>query len=360
MSSEGGDDGQEKSFDASETKIRKSREKGDTPQSTEANSFMLYAGFLVVILVTGGMVMQHLFSALSSMLAHPSKMGHLALQDGEGQIFSDLITRIALSIAPVFLIPVVFIFGSLIVQRAIVIAPDKIKPKLSRISLISNAKQKYGANGMVEFVKRLAKLVFISVIALLFFAQAFYELAGLSAMSTFHLLGEMQDVTIKLTFYMLIATGLITMIDLPYAQFAHLKKLRMTFQEIKDESKENEGDPHMKRARRMRAEEISKSNMLRDVAKADVVIVNPTHYSVALEWAREKGAVPICVAKGVDEMALRIRERAELHNIAIHSDPPCARSLYAMVEIGDGIKPEHYAAVAAAIHFADKMRPKPY
>jgi len=360
VSGEGGDDGQEKSFEASETKIRKSREKGDTPQSSEANSFMLYAGFLSVIFIVGGVAIRQLFSALSSMLAHPSMMGHRVLQDKDGQVLSELLTRIALAVSPVFLIPVVFIFGSLIVQRAIVIAPAKILPKLSRISLISNAKQKYGLNGMVEFLKRLAKLAFISVIALLFFAQAFFELAGLSAMSTFHLLGEMKDVTLELTLYMLIATGLITLVDLPYARFAHLKKLRMTFQELKDEAKENEGDPHMKRARRMRAEEIAKSTMLRDVAKADVVIVNPTHYAVALEWDRDSGTVPVCVAKGVDEMALRIRERAELHNIAIHSDPPCARSLHAMVEIGDGIKPEHYAAVAAAIHFADKMRPNPY
>ena len=116
----------------------------------------------------------------------------------------------------------------------------------------------------------------------------------------------------------------------------------------------------MKRARRMRAEEISRSNMLRDAATADVIIVNPTHYAVALKWSRDKGAVPLCVAKGVDEMAMRIRERAKLHDIPIHSDPPCARSLHAIVEIGDGIKPEHYAAVAAAIHFADIVRPKAY
>ncbi|MDB2438704.1 flagellar type III secretion system protein FlhB [Hellea sp.] len=360
MSGGADNDGQEKNFDASESKIKKSRDKGDTPQSTEANTFMLYTSLLVVIVMVGGTVAQKLFSYLSAMLTRPSELGHMVLQDQDAEPFKNILGGIAAAISPVFVIPIVFIFISLILQQAIVVAPDKLKPKLSRISPISNAKQKYGPNGMVEFLKRFAKLSFISAIAGLFFYQAFFELSALSAMNTHSLLGEMKNVALKLTFYMLIATMLITLIDLPYARFAHMKKLRMTLQEVKDESKENEGDPHMKRARRMRAQEISKSNMLRDVAKADVIIVNPTHYAIALEWSRDKGAVPVCVAKGVDEMAMRIRERAKLHDIPIHSDPPCARSLHAMVEIGEGIKPEHYAAVAAAIHFADKVRPKDY
>ena len=353
-------EGQEKNFEASETKIKQSRRKGDTPQSTEANTLMLYVSLLVMIVMMGGSVMRGLFSSFSTMLSHPSELGRMVLQDQDALPFKNILVSIAATISPVFLIPIVFILISLIVQQAIVVAPEKLKPKLSRISPISNAKQKYGPDGMVEFLKRFAKLSFITAIAGLFFYQAFFDLSGLSAMSASTLISEMKSVAFRLTFYMLIATALITLIDLPYARFSHMKKLRMTFQEVKDEAKENDGDPHMKRARRMRAQEISKSNMLRDVAKADVIIVNPTHYAVALEWSRDKGTVPVCVAKGVDEMAMRIRERATLHGIPIHSDPPCARSLHALIEIGEDIQPEHYAAVAAAIHFADKLKPKPY
>ncbi len=360
MSGGGDNDGQEKSFDASESKIKKSRDKGDTPQSKEANTFMLYASLMVVIAMVGGSVTQQLFSSMSVMLSRPSELGTMLLQDQDAVPFRGLLSAIVVAMGPVFLIPMVFILISLVIQQAIVVAPEKIKPKLSRISPISNAKQKYGPTGMVEFLKQFAKLSFIAAIAGLFFYQAFYELAGLSSTSPHTLLGEMKRVTLKLTLYILVATALITLVDLPYARFAHMKKLRMTLQEVKDESKESEGDPHMKRARRMRAEEISKSNMLRDVAQADVIIVNPTHYAVALQWSRDTGTVPLCVAKGTDELAMRIRERAALHDIPIHSDPPCARSLHAVVEIGEGIKPEHYAAVAAAIHFADSVRPKDY
>lgn len=360
MSEENANEGQEKSFDASETKIRKSREKGDTPQSQEANTFMLYISLVVVIVLFGGGVTRQLFSGLSTMLSKADILGEMALQNQNGQAFSELLSSITWAIIPLFLIPVIFVLISLIVQQAIVVAPEKLKPKLSRISPVSNAKQKYGMTGMVEFLKRLAKMSFIAVIAGIFFYQAFFELASLSGMSKYYILIEMKEEALKLTTYMLIATGLITLLDLPYARFAHLKKLRMTFQEVKDEAKESEGDPHMKRERRMRAEAITRSNMLNEVPKANVIIVNPTHYAVALKWSRESGEVPVCVAKGVDEMAMRIRERAEQHGIPIHSDPPCARSLHAMVEVGEGIKYEHYAAVAAAIHFADQARVKPY
>jgi flagellar biosynthetic protein FlhB len=130
----------------------------------------------------------------------------------------------------------------------------------------------------------------------------------------------------------------------------------MSRKEMLDEFKANEGDPHLKSARRQRAQEVATNRMLTDVAKADVVVVNPTHYAVALRWDRTKRGAPICVAKGVDEIARRIRERAAEHGIPIHRDPPTARAMHASVEIGQEIRPEHYRAVAAAIRFADSMR----
>ena len=114
----------------------------------------------------------------------------------------------------------------------------------------------------------------------------------------------------------------------------------------------------MKADRRRRAQEIATNRMLVDVPKADVVIVNPTHYAVALIWSRGKGSVPRCVAKGTDEIAARIRERAQAAGVPIRRDPPTARALFATVEVGRDIRPEHYAAVAAAIRFSDAMRKK--
>jgi flagellar biosynthetic protein FlhB len=130
----------------------------------------------------------------------------------------------------------------------------------------------------------------------------------------------------------------------------------MTRKEMTDEMKESEGDPHVKGQRRSRAIAIATNRMLADVDAADVVVVNPTHYAVALKWDRVRGDAPRCVAKGVDEVAARIRERATLAGVPIHRDPPTARALHASLEIGDEVARADWRAVAAAIRFAEKMR----
>lgn len=362
--SEDTESSQEKSFDASETKIRQSREKGDTPQSTEANTLMIYLGLALAIWGVGDWFVARLHITLSGMLARPSQMGERILgskdggnsTNGAASFFIDPI----LSAIPVFLILIVAVLISLIVQRAIIFAPSKIKPKLSRISPLSNAKQKYGGQGMVEFGKRVMKLTFVATIAGVFLWILFPELPGQAVIEPGLILPQMGTSAFQLTLSMVGAITIITLFDLPYSLFAHLKKLRMTLTEVRDENKESEGDPHMKSARRAKAQEISQASMLHDVKTADVVIVNPTHYAVALRWDRSAGGVPVLVAKGVDEIAARIRQQAKLHDIAIYSDPPSARTIYAGVEIGETIRPEHYAAVAASIHFADSFKRDPY
>lgn len=360
MSGDSEDSSQEKTFDATETKIRKSREKGDTPQSMEANTLMLYVGMTIAIVLAGGFSATAIFSGLTTLFTYPDMISQDILLSENSSALKDVILRISIGALPLFVLPFCFVLLSIIIQRAVVFSPTKLMPKLSKISPVSNAKQKYGGDGMVEFGKRLAKLIFITVISGLFFASAFFTLPSLSAMPALMLMAEIKDVTVTLFFCMIGAMVVLTFIDLPYGRFSHLKKLRMTLQEVRDENKDSEGDPHMKSARRARAHAISQGTMMRDVATADVIIVNPTHYAVALKWSRAPGSAPICVAKGVDGVAMQIRQKAKLHNVPIHSDPPCARSIYALVEIGETIRGEHFAAVAAAIHFADQLKPKSY
>ena len=150
--------------------------------------------------------------------------------------------------------------------------------------------------------------------------------------------------------------ALIAAIDLPWRLHQHKNKLKMTHQEVKEENKETEGDPAMKSVRRQRAEEMAANRMMSDVPTANVVIVNPTHFAVAIKWEDDRKSAPICVAKGVDEIAARIRETASVSGVPIKSDPPTARSIYSVVEIGEEIRREHYAAVAAALHYAEALR----
>ena len=132
----------------------------------------------------------------------------------------------------------------------------------------------------------------------------------------------------------------------------------MSHKEVADETKEAEGDPHLKQHRRARAQMAASNQMMAEVPTADVILVNPTHYAVALRWDRKPGTAPLCVAKGVDEIAFRIREIAQEAGVPIHSDPPSTRALFETTEIGSEIAEEHYAPVAAAIRFADEIRQK--
>ena len=145
-------------------------------------------------------------------------------------------------------------------------------------------------------------------------------------------------------------------IDFFWQRAQHIRQNRMSRKDLIDESRDQDGDPHMKAQRRQRGYDIATNQMLADVPKADVIIVNPTHYAVALKWNRASRQAPICLAKGTDEIAARIREKAAEAGIPIHSDPPTARALHASIEVGQEIRPEHYRAVAASIRFAEAMR----
>ncbi len=153
----------------------------------------------------------------------------------------------------------------------------------------------------------------------------------------------------------LAVAALIGMVDFFWQQAEHTRKNRMSRKEVTDEAKQMEGDPHVKQQRRQRGYEIAMNQMLADVPTADVIIVNPQHFAVALKWNREKGSAPVCVAKGVDEIAAKIRESAAKYGVPIHRDPPTARALYSVVDLGEQIPSEQYRAVAAAIRFAEEM-----
>ncbi len=245
---------------------------------------------------------------------------------------------------------------SLLGQQALVFAGDKLVPKGSRLSLIKNAQNKFGPTGLMEFAKSTIKLAAISAALAIYLVGDLDRMIG-AAQAEPKVVGAimMESLVVLLGITCMIAIA-IAGIDLVWQRFDHARKLRMSYQDLKEELKQSEGDPYMKAQRRARGEAIANNRMMLDVPKADVVIVNPTHYAVALKWSREKGSAPVCVAKGEDEVALRIREIASLAEVPIHSDPPAARALNATTEIGQEIAPEHYKAVAAAIRFADRLR----
>jgi len=295
-------------------------------------------------------------SVLMVFVAHPDRLAGRILGPGGPKMTGAIMAEALWALAPLFAVPIAAVLVSLFAQQALVFSGDKLKPKLSRISPIANAKQKYGPTGLVEFAKTTVKLTAIGAALFFYLAGDLDRMVG-TARSEPRVLGAlmMESLVVLLGLTALIAIA-IAGIDLVWQRFDHARKLRMSYQDLRDETKQSEGDPHMKAQRRSRAEAIATNRMLLDVPKADVVVVNPTHYAVALRWSRAKGTAPVCVAKGEGEIALRIREVAETARVPIHADAPPARALHAAVELGREIPPEHYRAVAAAIRFADRMR----
>ena len=267
-----------------------------------------------------------------------------------------LMRSVAWSVAPIFGMPALAVLLCLFALKGIVFAPDKIVPKMSKISILANAKNKFGRTGLFQFSISFAKLLIYST-CLAFFIDARMDDA-IAALQTSPriVIGLLAEICLSFLLIVVIVSGLIGGIDAMWQHFEHLRKNMMSRKEVMDEAKNSEGDPHMKQQRRQRAHEIAGAQMMANVPDADVIIVNPTHYAIALKWDRRPGQAPICVAKGVDEIALTIREIANENNVPIHSDPPTARALHATTSIGDQISPDHYRAVAAAIRFAEDMR----
>ena len=351
----GQEDDTEKPLDPTPRKLEKAREKGEVVKSTDLSTAAAYGGLLLALLLAPHTLVW-MGSAMMLLLDHPEALAPALLSSAPAAELRPVARALALSLLPWFLLPALAALLVILAQRSLVVSADKLRPKLSRISLMANARNKFGAQGLFEFAKSFSKLAIYSI-CMYFFLRA--RLDGMMAsaqtdpMLAVAYLGRL---CIEFLLIVLVVAIVIGAIDYAWQWHAHMRKHRMSHKEMKDEHKESEGDPHMKQARRARAQEVASRRMMADVPTADVVMVNPTHYAVALKWSRKPGEAPHCVAKGVDEVANRIRETAIEAGVPIHSDPPATRAIYATTELGEEIAPEQYRAVAAAIRFAERMR----
>lgn len=345
----------DKEHEATPQKLIQARKQGDVPRSADLAAAAGIAGFTLALVALGGWAVERAGAAGAAFLDQAAALTHQGLAGADPQLAGFVL---AFAGPPLLLLalPPILALTLVTMTRTFVVAPSRLAPKLARISLIATARHKFGVEGLVEFTKSAVKLGLVSAALYYFLASriegiltAVYLEPGLSSALLMRLTQEF--------LFVLVLMGLVIG-GADYLWQVHLfrHRNRMSRKEMMDEFKDNEGDPHLKAARRQRAQEVATNRMLADVAKADVVVVNPTHYAVALRWERTKGKAPVCVAKGVDEIAQRIRERAAEHGVPIHRDPPTARAVYATVEIGQEIRVEHYRAIAAAIRFADTMR----
>jgi flagellar biosynthetic protein FlhB len=219
-------------------------------------------------------------------------------------------------------------------------------------------KRLFGAEGWMNLLKGLAKM---AVVGVAIWTQLWPERHNLEAIlnqSTVAVLGDMSRLLFKVMMASLATLGLIAGLDYFWQRMRWLSRNRMSKQEIKEEYRQNEGDPTIKAKIRQLRYERARKRMMAAVPTASVVIMNPTHYAVALKYESGKMAAPVCVAKGIDALALRIRAVAEEHDVPVVENPPLARALHAAVEIDDAIPPEHFKAVAQVIGYVMRLQGK--
>lgn len=347
---------QDKQHEPTQKKLDDARRKGEVPSSTDLTTAGAYAGLLIVAGAMGSASFMDAGALFSGLVSRSEEAQHLVFS-GSGSAFTGGVMRaLATDLLAWFVIPGLAALLVIIGQRSFVVAPDKLKPRLSRISPLSNARNKFGRSGLFEFFKSFAKLNIYSIVLSIFLWKKLPEIIETIAMNPPMIPGILFKLCISFFFITFLVGIFIGGIDFIWQKQEHLRKNRMSHKEMTDEVKQSEGDPHVKQQRRQKGYEIAMNQMLSDVPSADVIVVNPMHYAVALKWSRLPGAAPICVAKGTDNIAARIREIAAETGVPIHRDPPTARAIHALVDVGQEVHPDHYEAVAAAIRFAETMR----
>lgn len=349
-----GHEGEDRTEDPTQRKLDEAAKRGDVPKSAELTIFLSLAALALALMLlpsmgTGRLVALDLRAQLANAHLVPSG-GRAMLAAGERGLWAGLQ---ALAV-PLGLVLAAVLAGGLVQHRPVWTA-EPLVPKLSRLSPTAGLKRILGLQALVQFGKNLLKIVVVGTLAGVVLWAERDRLESMVGLGPGDLAAVTLALALKVIGAILALHLLITIVDVVWQRFSWMKRQRMTKEELKRELKEQDGNPEIKaKLRQIRAQRL-RGRMMAQVPKATVVVANPTHFAVALRY--EPGmAAPVCVAKGVDELALRIRAVAEEHRVPVVENPPLARALHATVEIDAEIPVEHYRAVAEVIGFVLRLR----
>jgi len=349
-------DQSQKTEEPTQKRLQEAEEKGDVAQSPEIASWFVLAAATGFIAIWGGRTASALREMMTAFLAQPHA---LALNT---KTAGGLVEGIGLDLVLILAIPFGLLMavglGSHWIQHPPVFSAEKMKPNLNKLSPLKGLNKLFGRVALVNFVKGMIKMSLAATAIGMVLWPAREQLLTLVTLPISELLPLVQSLMVKILLAVLAILAVVALADYAYQQFERMRRLKMTRQELKDEYKQSEGDPVVKARLRQIRTERARKRMMANVPKASVIITNPTHYAVALRYESGNMDAPICVAKGVDHIALKIRELGAEHEVPIVENPPLARSLYATVEVDETIKPEHYKAVAQVIGYVMRLKNK--
>lgn len=348
-------DSGEKQHDATQKRLDDSRKRGEAPRSNDLTSALSLGGLYLSFLMFGAGAITN-FGQISQQIWGAAGKNAVKLFSASPKVLGDQIFLTLVHILPVFLLPMTGAMVAVIGQGSFGFTLANLAPKLKRVSPFASMKTKFGPKGLLTFLKSLLKAALVAVLLSYFLRQYAQEIIASMYQAVPNSSILMMRMSLDFLGLVVLISVVFGLVDFLWQVLQHKKKNMMSRKEIQDETKESDGDPHVKAQRRQRGQDMAMNQMLLDVPGADVIIVNPTHYAVALRWNKSKKTAPILVAKGVDDIAAKIREIAQKAQVPLQSDPPTARLIYASVGLGEPVRPEHYRAVAAAIRFAEAMR----
>ena len=344
----------EKTEQASPKRLEKAREEGDVPRSRELATVTVLFSAGMGILVMG----DHLNQALKNTMTAGLNFDRTAAFDPIVLLIrtADNIYSLLLAFAPLALIIIIMAIAAPIVIGGWVFSGKAFVPQFSRLNPISGLSNMMSKNAAIELIKSIAKTLVVATVAYIVISHDMAPILSLSLLPLKTSITQVNHLMLMAFLSIVSALVFIAAIDVPYQLYHYASKLKMTKEEVRQESKESEGNPEIKARIRQQQREMAKRRMMSEIPKADVVITNPTHYAVAIKYQDEGMRAPIVVAKGADVMALKIREIASEHNILIMESPKLARALFAHTELNDEIPEALYSAVAEVLAYVFQMR----
>ncbi len=343
----------EKTEDPTQKRLDDALKRGDVVKSQEVNTWFIIAGATLVLMAFSGSMSAELSTTLRGLIAN----AHNISVDGPAlpRLFQKIGVEMIAAVAIPFLLLMLAALGGNLIQHKLIWSLEVLAPKLSKISPAAGFKRLFSAQALANFAKGLVKLVLIGTVLTVLMWPERGRIMALERTNLAAVLPLAQTLALKLMGAVVAMMAVVAMADYLFQYRQWYERQKMSLRELKEEFRQSEGDPvirgKMKQVRQTR----QRRRMIANVPKAAVIITNPTHYSVALQYERGMAA-PVCVAKGVDAVALKIREVAGEHSIPIVENPPLARALHATVEVDQAIPIEHYKAVAEVIGYVMRLR----
>lgn len=343
----------EKTEKATPKKRNDARKKGQVAKSQDVNTAILMFFMFILFIVLGG----NMRGSMTDLYHHAftEYIKWEVTEKTTHQLFLEITVEMAKTLAPVMVVAVVAALISNFLQIGFLFTTHPLKMDLKKMDPIQGAKRIFSARALVELVKSLLKIVFIGTITFAVLWMRKDEMLMLSSKSVENALLFFGETTVLMGIAASIALLVLSVMDFSYQRYDHEKNIKMSKNDIKDEYKNVEGDPLIKSKIKEKQRQMAMRRMMSEIPDADVVITNPTHYSIAIKYDESKGTAPLVVAKGVDYVAFKIREIATSHNIILVENRPLARALYADIEIGQEIKEEYFQSVAEILAYVYRV-----